>query len=171
MNEIYPNNFAVDTASTDLYFVSVIVPAYNSPKRTAKCIQALLNQSYPKNSYEIILIDNGSSDDTVKTIQEYPVIFLSEKTIKSPYAARNKGIKNAKGDIIAMIDINCTPNRHWIHAGVETIATKVQIWSEEILFSPFHPIKQILRYSIQLRMYKLNTTFERGRSQKGVIYL
>jgi len=141
MNKTFLNNLSVDKAITDLHFVSVVVPAYNSPKRTAKCIEAILNQSYPKNLYEIIVIDNGSNDNTVKTIQEYPVILLSEKGMKSPYAARNKGIKQAKGDIIAMIDVNCIPDKHWIAKGVETIIKKTaDLVGGKIIFT-FSPSK------------------------------
>ncbi|MFC1577579.1 glycosyltransferase [Thermodesulfobacteriota bacterium] len=121
MNIASQNNLSIDQSTIDLNFVSVVVPAYNSPKRTAKCIEALLNQSYPKNLYEIIVIDNGSKDDTAKMIQRYPVIFFAENGIKSPYAARNMGIKKAKGKIIAMVDVNCIPVKNWIHQGVETI--------------------------------------------------
>ena len=91
MNMTFQNNLSVDKTITDLNFVSVVVPAYNSPKRTARCIEALLNQSYPKNLYELIVIDNGSSDDTVKTIQRYPVVFLAEKTQKKSVCGQKYG--------------------------------------------------------------------------------
>ncbi|GBE06035.1 putative glycosyltransferase EpsH [bacterium BMS3Abin10] len=108
----------------DRPFVSVVVPAYNSPLRSAECIEALLEQTYPKNKYEIIVIDNGSTDNTPKVIKQYPVVFLAENTIKSPYAARNKGITHSRGEIIAMIDVNCLPVSNWIEEGVKTIESE-----------------------------------------------
>jgi glycosyltransferase involved in cell wall biosynthesis len=104
-----------------LPFVSVVVPTLNSPERTSTCIEALLAQTYPKNQYEVIIIDNGSSDHTPNIIQEYPVIFLKEGGIRSPYAARNRGIIHGRGEIIAMTDVNCTPVSTWLEEGVKSM--------------------------------------------------
>lgn len=105
-------------------FVSVVVPAYNSPHRTAECIEALLKQTYPRNRYEIIVVDNGSTDDTPQVIRRYSVTCLVEDTIQSPYAARNMGIIHSRGEIIAMIDVNCLPVSEWIEEGVKAIKTE-----------------------------------------------
>lgn len=105
-------------------FVSVVVPACNSPHRTATCIEALLKQSYPKDRYEIIVVDNGSTDNTPQVIKQYPVTFLVEDTIQSPYAARNMGIIHARGEVIAMIDVNCTPIYEWIEEGLKAMETE-----------------------------------------------
>jgi len=69
--------------NTDKYpFVSVIIPVLNSPVRAEKCINALLDQTYPKNRYEIIVVDNGSTDSTPQVIQQYPVTFMIEDNFK-----------------------------------------------------------------------------------------
>jgi len=102
-------------------FVSVIVPVFNSPERAAKCIEALLDQTYPKERYEIIVVDNGSTDHTPQVIQRYPVTFMVEDRFQSPYIARNLGIQHAKGQIIALIDINCFAISRWIEKGVESL--------------------------------------------------
>lgn len=102
-------------------FVSVIVPVYNDAHRISKCIEALLNQSYPKNRYEIIVVDNGSTDETLNIIKEYPVKLLVENRVQSSYAARNIGIKNSKGDILAFTDSDCIPSFDWIEKGVSKI--------------------------------------------------
>jgi len=101
--------------------VSVIVPVYNDAKRIKICVEKLLNQSYPQDKYEIIIIDNNSSDNTVNVIKRYPVKILFEKNIQSSYAARNKGIKEAKGEIIAFTDSDCQPTEDWIKNGVEAM--------------------------------------------------
>ncbi len=95
-------------------FVSVVVPAYNTESMMELCIKSLLSQTYPKDRYEIIIIDNNSTDDTASIIKKYPVIYLSETEIQSPYAARNKGIKHAKGEIIAFTDSDCVADKDWI---------------------------------------------------------
>lgn len=102
-------------------FVSVVVPVFNSPVRIAVCIEALLSQDYPRNRHEIIVVDNGSTDLTHQVIERYPVQLLVEDKVRSPYAARNKGIRAAKGEIVALIDANCTPIARWLTEGVRAI--------------------------------------------------
>ena len=83
--------------------ISVIVPVYNSGKYLERCVKALLNQDYPKSDYELIFIDNGSTDDSVAIMKGHPELrTLSEKSPGS-YAARNRGITQAKGDILALL--------------------------------------------------------------------
>lgn len=102
-------------------FVSVIVPVYNDPERISKCIEALLNQTYPEEKYEVIIIDNGSADATQPTIKRYPVTLLVEDNIQTSYAARNKGIHNSRGEIIAFTDADCIPAKDWIEKGVKNL--------------------------------------------------
>ncbi len=99
-------------------FVSVIVPVYNDERRIGKCISSLLEQTYPKDRYEVIIVDNGSIDGTVEIIRNYTVKLFIENNIKSSYAARNKGILESKGEIIAFTDSDCIPDVDWIRKGV-----------------------------------------------------
>jgi glycosyltransferase involved in cell wall biosynthesis len=102
-------------------FVSVIVPVYNDSQRIEKCIEALLNQTYPSEQYEVLVIDNSSTDETCTVIKKYPVKLLIENTIQSSYAARNKGIKNAQGEVIAFTDSDCIPSSDWVEKGVANL--------------------------------------------------
>jgi len=102
-------------------FVSVVVPVRNSPVRIARCIEAILDQTYPKDRFEILVVDNGSTDETPDVIRKYPVRYLAENSVQSPYAARNKAIIVAKGEIIAMIDANCFASPLWLERGVKKI--------------------------------------------------
>jgi glycosyltransferase involved in cell wall biosynthesis len=100
-------------------FVSIIVPVYNGEKTIAQCIESLLTQSYPKDKYKILVIDNNSKDKTAEIIKSFPVKYLSEKEIQSSYAARNKGIRHAKGKILAFIDADCIASKNWLKNAVE----------------------------------------------------
>ena len=93
--------------------VSVIVPVYNRGEAIGKCIKSLLAQEYPKKKLEIIIVDNNSNDKTKDTIKKYPVKYLLEKE-KGSYAARNKGIEHAKGEIIAFTDSDCIADKQWV---------------------------------------------------------
>lgn len=86
--------------------VSIVIPIYNSSKYLKKCIESIKNQSYK--NLEIILVDDGSTDDSPKIIQEYAkkdsrIIIISQKNTGQS-SARNAGIKKATGEYISFID-------------------------------------------------------------------
>ncbi len=102
-------------------FVSVIVPVYNDERRIQLCIEALLAQTYPRDRYEILIVDNGSTDMTRTVIASYPVTLLIEDQVQSSYAARNKGLQHARGDVIALTNSDCIPVPAWITEGVHAL--------------------------------------------------
>jgi len=104
--------------------VSVIVPAYNAEKDIANLIESLLDLDYPKELLEIIIIDNNSNDRTKEILKRYPVKLLEEKNIQSSYAARNKGVQNAKNEIIAFIDSDCVATPQWVKEGVKVLVSE-----------------------------------------------
>ena len=83
--------------------VSVIVPAYNEEKRIERCLKSLLNQTY--NDYEIIVVNDGSTDDTMKVLSKYKnKITIIDKENGCQGSARNLGIKKAKGKYLTFVD-------------------------------------------------------------------
>jgi lipopolysaccharide/colanic/teichoic acid biosynthesis glycosyltransferase/GT2 family glycosyltransferase len=92
--------------------VSVIIPAYNSEATIARCLAGLQNQSH-EGPYEIIVVDDGSTDDTARKAQAAGVTVISIPRSR-PAAARNTGIYRASGDLICFTDADCTPNPDWI---------------------------------------------------------
>ena len=104
--------------------VSIIVPVHNDKKNIAKLIHSLLSQDYPKRLYEIIIVDNNSTDGSKEIIKRFPVKLLEERRIQSSYAARNKGIKNAKNEIIALIDSDCIATSQWLKEGTKKLVSE-----------------------------------------------
>nr|QNO41820.1 glycosyltransferase AglE [Methanosarcinales archaeon ANME-2c ERB4]QNO42776.1 glycosyltransferase AglE [Methanosarcinales archaeon ANME-2c ERB4] len=104
--------------------VSVIVPAYNAEKTIKECVESLLNQDFPKDRYEILVVDNNSNDRTKEIVKEYPVKLLEEKKIQSSYAARNKGIQNAKNKILVFIDSDCIATPQWVKEGINVLVSE-----------------------------------------------
>lgn len=94
--------------------VSVVVPVQNGAATIAPCIEALLAQDYPRERTEIIVVDNGSSDETRNIVARYPVTLLVELDVRTSYAARNRGIAHASGEVIAFTDADCIAATDWL---------------------------------------------------------
>ena len=94
--------------------ISVIIPSYNSESTIKQCLDSLQNQSY-RSGYEIILVDS-SIDRTPQIVSsnysDVKLIHLDKKT--DPGTARNIGIGEAKGDLIAFIDSDCIAVHNWL---------------------------------------------------------
>lgn len=99
-------------------FVSVIIPVYNDPERLKICLRALEEQTYPKEAYEVIVVDNGSDESIEPIVAEFSQARASYESLRRPYAARNKGLVIARGEIIAFTDSDCIPAPNWIERGV-----------------------------------------------------
>lgn len=84
--------------------ISVITPVYNREKTIKKCLESVIHQTYKP--YEIILVDDGSTDNTIKIAESINCSFLKviKQDHKGAQRARNTGIRNAKGNYIAFID-------------------------------------------------------------------
>jgi len=98
--------------------VSVIVPVYNSPAVIKTCLNSLLNQTYPKDLYEIICVDNSSTDETPNIIKTFSEVKYLKETKRSSYAARNLGLSKSNGEILAFTDADCIIDDNWIQNAI-----------------------------------------------------
>jgi lipopolysaccharide/colanic/teichoic acid biosynthesis glycosyltransferase/glycosyltransferase involved in cell wall biosynthesis len=94
--------------------ISVVVPAFNAANTISECVESLKNQTLSPSDYEIIVVDNGSSDNTVELAGSAGAKVLSAST-KGAAAARNVGLNAAIGNIICFTDADCFPNQDWIY--------------------------------------------------------
>lgn len=92
---------------------SVIIPAYNAEKTLSFCLEALADQSVPKENYEVIVVDDGSTDETSKIAKGFNVKYIFQ-TNRGPATARNRGARKAAGGIILFTDSDCIPEHSWI---------------------------------------------------------
>jgi cellulose synthase/poly-beta-1,6-N-acetylglucosamine synthase-like glycosyltransferase len=99
--------------------ISVITPAYNEEKTMWDCLHSLTNQTLSQDHYEVIVVDDGSTDGTLEIIKKFPeVVSVSQKN-KGPAAARNNGVRRARGEIILFTDADCQPFENWLEEMVK----------------------------------------------------
>lgn len=100
--------------------VSILVPTFNKKIFLEKCIDSLINQNFSKNRYEIIIVDDGSTDYTGKLIKTFkknndkPDIKYIRTNHFGQANARNVGLKIVKGDVVVFLDHDCTVDKNWV---------------------------------------------------------
>lgn len=92
---------------------SVVVAAYNAEKTIRSCLEALLNQSLPRDQYEIIVVDDGSTDSTPDIVKIYDVKLFKQDN-QGPAIARNLGVEKASSEIVLFTDSDCEPDYYWL---------------------------------------------------------
>lgn len=102
--------------------LSVIIPTHNSGKTIENCVHSLASQNFPRNEFEIIVVDDGSKDKTIELAKKAgaDVVMVIEPCFQG--TARNIGVKNARGNFIAFIDSDCTARVGWL----ETISKELK---------------------------------------------
>lgn len=93
---------------------SVIVPFHNAEGYIGRCAEALLGLDYPRDRYEILMVDNNSSDGSAEIVKRHPGIRLLSERRPGAYAARNRGLREAQGEVIAFTDADCVPRADWL---------------------------------------------------------
>lgn len=93
---------------------SVIIPAYNEAQIIEQTIKALSNQTVSRSEYEIILVDNNSTDDTSGVALTSGCNKIIKELIPGTNIARQRGVKESVGDIIAFLDADCVPPPNWL---------------------------------------------------------
>ena len=92
---------------------SVVIPVYNGEKTLKTCLTALENQTVSRNEYEIIVVDDGSTDSSGDLAKAGADHYFYQKN-QGPAVARNLGAQKACGDIIIFTDSDCEPTENWI---------------------------------------------------------
>ncbi len=93
--------------------LSIIIPTFNGALRIGNCLAALVPQA-AESGAEIIVVDDGSSDDTCEVVRGYSGVRLISQANSGPAAARNRGTLEAKGSIILFTDDDCVPMTGWV---------------------------------------------------------
>jgi glycosyltransferase involved in cell wall biosynthesis len=100
--------------------VSVIIPVFNDGDRLHHCLELLQKQTLQ--ATEIIVVDNNSSEDIASLCAGFSLVRYIQESKQGSYAARNRGIAIATGDVLAFTDADCLPSREWLEWGVNALA-------------------------------------------------
>jgi O-antigen biosynthesis protein len=102
-------------------FVSVIVCSYNGAKTLAPCLDSLGKLNYPR--YEVILVDDGSTDNTAEIAAQFPRVRYIHQTNHGLSYARNAGAATAQGEIFAYTDSDCMADPDWLYYLIGTLVS------------------------------------------------
>jgi glycosyltransferase involved in cell wall biosynthesis len=100
-------------------FFSIIVPTYNRPAQLTHCLQSLARLGYPRERFEVIVVDDGSKSPIETVVSSFTnrlSVTLITQPHSGPAAARNNGAKRARGDFLAFTDDDCSPAPNWLKA-------------------------------------------------------
>ncbi|MDE5575510.1 MAG: glycosyltransferase, partial [Bacteroidales bacterium] len=105
--------------------ITIICPVYNEERFIDGLVQSILNQDYPKDRMEVLMIDGQSKDKTKEKIEAYirqnPCIRLYENPLRYSAQAMNMGIRKAKGEVIIRMDAHCVYPSNYFRVLVERL--------------------------------------------------
>jgi glycosyltransferase involved in cell wall biosynthesis len=130
--------------------VSLVVPAFNAQETIGDCLDSLLAQTYPNQAFELIVVDNDSTDETGAVLRAYQseIRILHERR-RGAAAARNTGIANARGEVVAFTDADCVADKDWLRNIVEPLADRsIGIVGGEILAA--NPSNAVARFGTRI---------------------
>jgi glycosyltransferase involved in cell wall biosynthesis len=122
-----------------IVFLSVVIPTYNRLPILQKCLTALENQHLAKPivGYEVIVVDDGSTDETIVWLQQgnLPHLRWFQQEHQGPAAARNLGVKQAKGDVIVFIDSDLVVTEQFLQSHARALQQGQQQLGSDRLFT------------------------------------
>ncbi len=124
--------------------ISVIIPHFNQPEHLRRCLMALAPQLVDADGArtEVLVIDNGSEQLPLDVLSGYPFARLLEERLSGPGPARNRGVREATGDVLAFIDADCVADAGWLNAIRAHAAAHMDILGGDVRIlhvDPDHP--------------------------------
>lgn len=101
--------------------VTVIVPTYNDTVRLQRCLELLQAQDYPADRFDVIVVDNASTEDLRPALPADPRFRIIREDRPGSYVARNAGVAVAGGELLAFTDSDCLPRPSWLSAAVAVL--------------------------------------------------
>jgi glycosyltransferase involved in cell wall biosynthesis len=133
--------------------MSVVIPVHNGAATLPACLDALCAQTLPSERYEVLVVDNNSTDGSANLARRAPGVRVLEEQRQGAYAARNRGLAGAHGEVLVFTDPDCVADPDWLEAAQLAVAEGALV---------------VLGESVpagQGRLIDLVATYERGHQQ------
>jgi glycosyltransferase involved in cell wall biosynthesis len=115
--------------------LSIILPTYNNDQTIKECLTSIFNQDFPTEDFEVLFLDGGSSDNTLRIADKFPVKILENKK-RNEEAARILGISKAKGEILCFIDAdNILLDKNWFTKMLQPFEEKEIAFADTLYYS------------------------------------
>ncbi|MEN2281232.1 glycosyltransferase [Algoriphagus sp. SE2] len=145
--------------------ISVIIPTFKEWEVLSNCLKALKSQSFPQESFEILIINN-SPEDEIPVAYELPAnakVILQPK--KGSYAARNMGVAYSSGQYIAFTDSDCIPKINWLEEGVKLLEAGYDLVGGKVeLFKPEQGTELAFTYESYFSFKQKSNVLNKGQS-------
>ena len=140
--------------------ISIIIPAYDAEATLAECLEACLAQTHA--DCEVIVVDDESSDATAEIAQGFEGVSYVHQENAGPAAARNHGVRMAKGDVVVLTDSDCIPEPNWIEELITGFDAEevVAVGGTYGIANPESPLARIIHAEIQLRHEQFTETVD-----------
>ena len=148
-------------------FITIIIPVRNRPDEISDCLASLSKLDYPSEKKEIIVVDDASDDNTPEVVSGFPVkIIKNSKRMQASYS-RNLAAKEARGDILAFIDSDCTADPLWLKALVSAfndetnsaVGGKVDSWFDKKALDRYEGVSSSLNMGSRAKSSKEEGNF------------
>jgi glycosyltransferase involved in cell wall biosynthesis len=154
------------------FLFSVIVPTFNRIDEIKELLESLTKQTIDKNLFEVIIVDDGSTDSTDEFVQDFSLnspfrISLLKQNHQGPGEARNYGMKKALGKYFVFIDSDCLADKNWLHNYEIEINrnSPIAFGGPDKVLKHFSPVQKAIDYSMTSF---ITTGGIRGHSKKKI---
>lgn len=101
--------------------ISVVIPVFDQPAELERCLAALQQQSSPHPRFEVVVVDNAPETPVAEVVGRFPFARYGTEPTPGSYAARNRGVDLARGELVAFTDADCRPDRLWLANGARAM--------------------------------------------------
>ncbi len=154
------------------YLFSVIIPTYNRLDEIQELLESLKLQTIENKNFEIVIVDDGSTDDTekyIKTLVDEKLLNVRffKQNHKGPGPARNLGMEKAFGEYFIFVDSDCIANKNWLKSYEKIVSEEkvVGFGGPDKVLSSFSPLQKAIDYSMTSF---ITTGGMRGHSKKKI---
>lgn len=131
--------------------VSVVIPTYKRPQQVARAVRSLIDQDFPRDDYEVIVVDSSPDDETTTMIRRIAdsapcAVSVYSKRPEGPGPSRNLGAARARGRILAFMDSDCCATPSWLRCALAAFEPGVGLVQGKTLPDPSQPLGVFKHY-------------------------